>query len=161
MSAFVLYDKQTGKEAVVAHDSVSAADVRAFCMHVGLDFYGMGCPEGTGGTGWDDVTVFRAGTHEFPSRGVTMTLESVSQWKAAIASMGEQVTSGGVYKHYKGGLYTTICEALSESNGAAQVVYRDSAGVMWVRPASEFFGIVKRDGRIVARFAYVGTEPVQ
>lgn len=59
--------------------------------------------------------------------------------KAAMATIGERILEGGVYRHYRGGLYTTVCEALVLDTETPVVVYRDEAGKTWTRPTQQFF----------------------
>ena len=42
------------------------------------------------------------------------------------------------YRHYKGGIYEVVCEALLESDHTPVIVYRDEAGAVWVRPRDAF-----------------------
>jgi hypothetical protein len=156
MSDTTLYDKQTAKPATIDRGDITPADIQQFCDSNGLSFHGMGCPEGCGGTGWNDPTVFRAATHDVPARGVTIALDTVLQWKHAIASMGIPVSAGGLYQHYQGYQYTTVCEAMHAATGKRQIVYKDDAGKILTLPWDDFFGIVKVEGRIVARVLPVG-----
>lgn len=68
------------------------------------------------------------------------------------------------YRHYKGGLYELLCEAMLESDLSPMIVYRAADGSVWVRPKQEFFQLVEVDGMMVPRFAPVaargaGQEP--
>lgn len=156
MHNYTLYDKNTATEAVIARPDLTAAQVLHFCRKNNLQFHAMGCPAGAGGTGWDDPTVFRVATNEFPARGVTIALDTVVEWSRALDGIGARVTTGGSYRHYKGGSYTTVCEATDKSTGIRQMVYQDSDDIVWVRPWDEFFAVVKDDaGRLVARFVLV------
>ena len=54
-----------------------------------------------------------------------------------------------LYRHYKGGIYTLLHIAQSESDGSQQAVYRGADGKIWVRPMREFlekFSEVKEQG---------------
>lgn len=56
------------------------------------------------------------------------------------------------YRHYKGGIYELVCEAVLEADHTPVVVYRGQDGVVWVRPRDAFFEAVTLDGRILPRF---------
>ena len=56
------------------------------------------------------------------------------------------------YRHYKGGIYTYICDARLTTNDTLVVVYEDSKGIRWVRPRYEFFGTVEVSGVTIKRF---------
>jgi hypothetical protein len=56
------------------------------------------------------------------------------------------------YRHYKGGVYEVVCEAILEADHTAVVVYRGQDGGTWVRPADAFFGSVDVDGVRMPRF---------
>ncbi|GAB3409655.1 DUF1653 domain-containing protein [Massilia agilis] len=60
------------------------------------------------------------------------------------------------YRHYKGGLYEVLHEALLESDHTPMIVYRAANGTVWIRPKHVFFELVEVDGRQVPRFAPVG-----
>ena len=57
------------------------------------------------------------------------------------------------YRHYKGGLYELVCEAVLEADHTPVMVYRDQEGGVWVRPKAVFFETVEVDGKPVPRFA--------
>ncbi len=57
------------------------------------------------------------------------------------------------YRHYKGGIYEVVCEALLESDHTPVIVYRDEAGAVWVRPRDAFFDTVTAEGLVQPRFA--------
>lgn len=59
------------------------------------------------------------------------------------------------YRHYKGGVYEVVCEAILEADHTAVVVYRGQDGMTWVRPRDAFFGMVDVDGGRMPRFAPV------
>lgn len=137
--------------ANINYSGLSATDVMDFCKSQSVDFCSLGSPEN-----WDDPSVFRAATLDFPQRGVTVPLSTVAKWKEAVAQMGERISSGGRYQHYKGGFYTTVCEAVLESGaGVSLVVYRSDDGQTWARPVAEFFSVVSRDGQLLPRFKQV------
>jgi len=56
------------------------------------------------------------------------------------------------YRHYKGGLYDLVCEAVLEADHTPVIVYRGQDGQTWVRPTAAFFETVEFDGRSVPRF---------
>lgn len=136
--------------ANIDYPGLSASDVIDFCKSQKIDFYSLGSPEN-----WNDTSVFRAGTFDFPQRGVTVPLGTVAKWKDAVLQMGDRVCSGGRYQHYKGGYYTAVCEAILEAGGVRLVVYRSDEGKIWARPAEEFFSVVSHDGQLFPRFKLV------
>ncbi|WP_137175733.1 DUF1653 domain-containing protein [Massilia sp. HP4] len=56
------------------------------------------------------------------------------------------------YRHYKGGIYELVCEAVLEADHTHVVVYRGQDGVVWVRPRDAFFETVTVDGVTSPRF---------
>lgn len=63
----------------------------------------------------------------------------------------------GLYRHYKGGLYTVMDVARHSETGEWLVVYRPEYGerLLWVRPLAMFLEQVEVDGRQLPRFASV------
>lgn len=58
------------------------------------------------------------------------------------------------YRHYKGGIYEIVCEALLESDPKViMIVYKSSDGSIWTRPKDVFFELVEYEGNTVQRFA--------
>ena len=57
------------------------------------------------------------------------------------------------YRHYKGGVYELVCEAVIEADHTPVIVYRGEDGRTWVRPKDVFFETVEVDGAHVPRFA--------
>jgi hypothetical protein len=57
------------------------------------------------------------------------------------------------YRHYKGGVYELVCEAVLEADHTPVMVYRGEDGRVWVRPKAVFFEAVELDGAQVPRFA--------
>ncbi|MEW6762992.1 MAG: DUF1653 domain-containing protein [Pseudomonadota bacterium] len=57
------------------------------------------------------------------------------------------------YRHYKGGLYALVCEAVLEADHTPVMVYRGQDGAVWVRPKAAFFETVIHDGVAMPRFA--------
>jgi len=60
------------------------------------------------------------------------------------------------YRHYKGGLYELVCEAVLEADHTPVVVYRGQDGVVWVRPRDAFFEMVTVGGVTMPRFTLLG-----
>ncbi len=61
------------------------------------------------------------------------------------------------YRHYKGGIYEIVCEALLESDPTVTLmIYRSHNGSIWARPKDVFFEMVQVDGKAVQRFAPIG-----
>ncbi|MFT8896200.1 MAG: DUF1653 domain-containing protein [Acetobacter sp.] len=61
----------------------------------------------------------------------------------------------GLYRHYKGGLYTVLHTARHSETEEWLVVYRSEAhGTLWVRPLSMWTELV--DGR--PRFAFIESD---
>lgn len=59
------------------------------------------------------------------------------------------------YRHYKGGIYELVGEAILESDLTPMIVYRAADGRLWIRPTRVFFEMVEVDGAPVPRFAPV------
>jgi len=57
------------------------------------------------------------------------------------------------YRHYKGGIYELVCEAVLEADHTPVMVYRGQDGAVWVRPRDAFFASVTVDGVAQPRFA--------
>ncbi len=58
------------------------------------------------------------------------------------------------YRHYKGGIYELICEALLESDpNTIMMVYQAEDGPIWTRPRDVFFELVQHEGITVQRFS--------
>jgi len=64
----------------------------------------------------------------------------------------------GLYRHFKGNLYSVINVARHSETGEDMVVYQALYGErgIWVRPLAMFDETIERDGKLVKRFAYVG-----
>lgn len=65
-----------------------------------------------------------------------------------------------IYRHYKGGLYEIVCEALLESDPSVTMIiykplYENPQGTLWARPSAVFFESVEVDEKSVPRFALV------
>jgi len=65
------------------------------------------------------------------------------------------------YRHYKGGVYELVCEAIQESDLSPVIVYRSHNGSIWTRPKAVFFEIVEVDGVLVPRFAAISDDEVR
>lgn len=63
------------------------------------------------------------------------------------------------YRHYKGGVYEVVCEAILEADHTPVVVYRGQDGQTWVRPRAAFFGTVDVDGTRLPRFVPLDPAP--
>ncbi|MBL8158308.1 DUF1653 domain-containing protein [bacterium] len=63
----------------------------------------------------------------------------------------------GTYRHFKGGIYKTICIGRSsEERDQEFVVYQSlDRGHIWIRPLPMFIEEVDRDGYKGPRFSYV------
>jgi len=56
------------------------------------------------------------------------------------------------YRHYKGGIYELVAQAVLEADHTPVMVYRGQDGAVWVRPSTDFFSQVEIDGVSVPRF---------
>lgn len=63
------------------------------------------------------------------------------------------------YRHYKGGIYELVCEAVLDADHTPVVVYRGQDGVVWVRPRDAFFERVAVDGKTLPRFTLLDATP--
>jgi len=77
-----------------------------------------------------------------------------------VPSLPERIVKEGeIYKHFKGGLYKVLCVALHTTTDEWMVVYEpmyECPGLTFsVRPLSEWFEIVVRDGKESQRFTLV------
>ncbi|MBL4968912.1 DUF1653 domain-containing protein [Bacillus halotolerans] len=59
------------------------------------------------------------------------------------------------FKHYKGGLYKVIGEAIHTETEEKLVTYENMDGILWARPKDMFFGKVIIDGKEIKRFTKV------
>jgi hypothetical protein len=69
----------------------------------------------------------------------------------------EKAPRPGRYRHFKGGEYEVLGVARHSEGLEDMVVYRplyNDTG-LWVRPVSMFLENVKREGRLVPRFALI------
>lgn len=149
----MLYDKHRSAPVQMTCDDITVDDLRDFCKVMEVEFVALGCPEGCGGTGWDDPSVFRAATLNFPQVGVTIPLARVLEWKCANQAIGERVFEGGVYLHYRGGRVTTVGQARQEGDNVPVVVYKGESGLLGTCPTETFFSVVHYNGRLLPRYA--------
>ncbi|WP_316685084.1 DUF1653 domain-containing protein [Undibacterium sp. Jales W-56] len=65
------------------------------------------------------------------------------------------------YRHYKGGIYEFICEAIHEADLTPVVVYRAQNGSVWTRNREVFFEKIDLNGVMTPRFTLLeeGNEP--
>jgi DNA polymerase-3 subunit epsilon len=59
------------------------------------------------------------------------------------------------YRHYKGGIYELVCEAIQEADLQPAIVYRAHDGSLWIRPKSVFFEMITINGKSVQRFTEI------
>lgn len=66
----------------------------------------------------------------------------------------------GLYRHYKGGLYSVLGVARHSETEESLVVYQPQYGErgLWVRPLEMFTEQVMLDGKPVPRFQYLDAE---
>ena len=66
--------------------------------------------------------------------------------------LGKAPRSDEKYRHYKGGMYTILAVALTESSLDPVVVYRsEEKGCVWARPLSDFMSLVDGKPRFLKR----------
>lgn len=73
----------------------------------------------------------------------------------------QSVKAGERYRHYKGGLYEIICQAIQENDLSPVVVYRPLSGdahTAWTRPMDVFFEMVQVGERMTQRFTRVDSD---
>lgn len=61
-------------------------------------------------------------------------------------------TPGSRFRHYKGGEYVVVANALEEATLNHLVVYRAPKGTVWTRPIDDWNAMVEVDGNTVRRF---------
>lgn len=59
---------------------------------------------------------------------------------------------GATFRHYKGGEYEVIANALEEATLAHLVVYRSPKGTVWTRPIDDWNATIDIDGTTMRRF---------
>lgn len=71
----------------------------------------------------------------------------------------ERLLLSGIYKHFKGGLYSVIATALNSENLRKTVIYQSlEDGKFWTRDFEDFVGYKNLDGEQVKRFTFIGME---
>lgn len=71
----------------------------------------------------------------------------------------ETLFLNGVYKHFKGGLYSVIATALNSENLRKTVIYQSlEDGKFWTRDYEEFIGHKTTDNGLIKRFEHIGFE---
>ncbi|GAC1457965.1 MAG: DUF1653 domain-containing protein [Chamaesiphon sp.] len=65
--------------------------------------------------------------------------------------MTEPAIKPGIYRHYKGGVYTVISVVRHSETHEEMVLYAGSTG-LWVRPISMFLEEINVDGQKIQRF---------
>jgi hypothetical protein len=141
-----LYDSHRTAPAVITQAGLTTEEVAAFCKYFDLDFVAVGDPDD-----WDNLEVFRAGTHTYPSCGRTVRFSKVLEWKNAIEAIGPRVYEGGEYLNYDGGISTTLYLALDDQKSRSRVVYRASDGQFRICDVESFFGLVDVEGKLTPR----------
>ncbi len=62
----------------------------------------------------------------------------------------------GLYRHYKGGLYTVFCTGRHSETEEWLVIYRtEASGTVWARPLAMWAETVAHAGAVMPRFAVV------
>lgn len=61
-------------------------------------------------------------------------------------------TPGSRFRHYKGGEYEVVANALEEATLNHLVVYRAPKGTVWTRPIDDWNAMVDVDSKPVQRF---------
>lgn len=77
---------------------------------------------------------------------------------STLPNMEQRVKPGERYRHFKGGLYEVVCQAIQESDHSPVVVYRPLSGdshTCWTRPLDVFFESVQVGERTTQRFTLV------
>lgn len=139
-----LFDMHRSAQAVIEFAGLNPSDINAFCEEIGFPFYSVGVPGD-----WDNHQLFRAATHEFPARGVTVLFEAVVEWKRARQPNGERILEGQAYRHYSGALHTTLYGAEDSKTGAPAVVYKTETGKILVTLHDDFFCLTRQEGCIM------------
>lgn len=71
----------------------------------------------------------------------------------------ERLLLSGIYKHFKGGLYSVIATALNSENLRKTVIYQSlEDGKFWTRDFEEFIGFKNLEEEQVKRFTFIGME---
>jgi hypothetical protein len=87
------------------------------------------------------------GIHEHPIRG----------YKQFITPIKQIYIHPGVYKHYKGVIYTTIKEAIHTETNEVYIVYysNEDKNKLWIRPKSMFEEHILHNNINMPRFEYI------
>lgn len=77
-----------------------------------------------------------------------------------MAEPHESIVVGGIYRHYKGGLYRVVAISRNESTLEWQVTYRKDGSVdldedTWTRPVAEWIEIVYFEGHNQYRYRLI------
>jgi hypothetical protein len=84
------------------------------------------------------------------SHGILFSMEE----KSRIQALRENgPAAGSRYRHYKGGSYRVVDNAIHESTLEHLVIYGDAEGNVWARPLDDWSAFVEVNGRSVPRFA--------
>ena len=74
----------------------------------------------------------------------------------------EFVFMNGVYKHFKGGLYTVLFGGTDVDTMTSKVIYQShETSKIWVRDYEEFVGYKVKDGKRIKRFEYQGIPNIE
>lgn len=65
-------------------------------------------------------------------------------------------TPGAKFRHYKGGEYEVLANALEEATLQHLVVYRSPKGTVWTRPIDDWNAMVEFEGKTMKRFMLIG-----
>jgi len=63
---------------------------------------------------------------------------------------------GSKFRHYKGGEYEVLANALEEATLSHLVVYRSPKGTVWTRPIDDWNAMVEVDSKTMRRFTPKG-----
>lgn len=141
----MLYDQKRDGQVKIPCEGLTSDELEAFCTAARIQFLWVN-PE--------DLTEFRAGTIEYPMRGVTVKFSTVQDWVHALAAIGDRVTEGGRYRSFQGVVVTTVCDAIDVETKGRVIVYRDEEGQTWTREYDQFFRVVEdKNGKLVPRYA--------
>ena len=68
------------------------------------------------------------------------------------------ILKSGLYQHYKGPQYKVLYVATHSETNEQLVIYQALYGEygIWARPLSMFTETIEKDGKTIARFAYLG-----
>jgi hypothetical protein len=66
-----------------------------------------------------------------------------------------ELKAGQRFRHYKGGEYEIVCEAIQEADLTWVIVYRSARGGLWTRPKTQFLETLIVDGETKNRFTLI------